>query len=728
MKLNININHTSPIRLTVWEARGSRHTASRILESIRRLPGVGQVRVSPATGTVVVWLHPEAVNRHKLESAIRIKVLKPKRRELQDQNKKSGEPSLKGIGLQVALTGVVVLWLLVRRLVRGVPPKNQRLINLGSVTTIVAGYPILRTGLAPLMRGKKANVDTLISVATFASLLLKESLAGLVVVWLINLGNLLELWTLRRTRRALEEILKVHEEDVWLWCNGAEVKIPIDAVKSGDVLVVHTWERIPVDGITVEGHATVNESVITGESLPAYKIKGASVYAGTIVEEGRILVKAEKVGNETTMARIIGLVEETQAVKAPIQKAADHFSERFIPFLFLLAGLTFYFTRNIQRTLTILVIACPCAAGLSTPTAVSAAIGNAARRGILIKGGAFLEIAGHLNTLIFDKTGTLTLGRPRVTRVLSLTSAYSPEEVLALAASGEVHSHHPLAGAVLRQARVLELPLYPATDYEPVIGLGVRAIINGRRLTIGSHPMMEQYELAHEEETDCEAERMARSGEAVLFVALGEDVIGLIGIADLPREEAVSILQELRGLGCKRIIMLTGDSHESAAHVARILGLTDFQGGTRPDEKMAIIRKLKEEGCRVGMVGDGVNDAPGLALADVGFAIGREGTEVASEVADIVLLGGDLEKVVYTIRLSQRTLQVIRQNFIAAILVNGVGVMLGILGLISPFTASVIHNASTVGVVLNSAKLLGGAARSTRRLGQNTHLNRRDGI
>jgi cation-transporting P-type ATPase C len=347
---------------------------------------------------------------------------------------------------------------------------------LGAGMTIIAGDPFFRGGLRSLSRFLAGDTDTLITVATVASIALRESVTALVVLWLLNLGDLLQAVELRRTRRAIRELLSVGDREAWVILpQGAEVRVPLEEVRPADLVAVYTGEKVPVDGPVEAGQGTVNEAPITGESMPVFRNPGDRVFAGTLVEAGWIHVRAEQVGDATAVGRLIRRVEEARELKAPIETIGDTFSRRFVPASFLLAGLVFVLTRDVRRSVTMLVVACPCAAGLATPTAISATIGNAARRGVLIKGGTSLEAAATLDTVVFDKTGTLTTGRPRVARVVASGPETSPEQLLSLAASGELHSAHPLGLAVVRHTRERELEIPEHEECELLVGRGMRA-------------------------------------------------------------------------------------------------------------------------------------------------------------------------------------------------------------------------------------------------------------
>ena len=481
----------------------------------------------------------------------------------------------------------------------------------------------------------------------------------------------------------------------------------MDQVVPGHLIVVHAGTRIPVDGRIEEGTGTVNEAPITGESMPVMRGTGDQVFKGTVMLAGRIRVRVELVGADTAVGRLIERVEQAQESRAPIQTIGDRFSRRFVPASFALAAIVLLVTGDLRRALTMLLVACPCASGLATPTAVSASIGNGARRGILIKGGRPLEIAAHVDAIVFDKTGTLTTGTPAVAHVIATDhDKYTPEQVLSIAANAELHSEHPLGLAVVGHARDRELVVAVHDECRIFVGRGVHADWEGDRILVGSASLLVEFGVRI---PTAVAQRFARhtaDAETVMYVAHNDEVIGLIGVLDQVRPEAARALADLRSLGVKRLRMLTGDGEEAAAAVARAVGVTEWRSHMLPDQKYEEIQALRSAGYTVAMVGDGINDAPALALADVGIAMGTAGSDVAIEAADIALASDNLRRLGTTIRLSQRTIGIIRQNYTLALGVNAGGVVLGAIGLLNPLLAAVLHNLSTLLVVGNSARLV----------------------
>jgi cation-transporting P-type ATPase C len=708
-----------------WRRRSAGEAARAAAD---RLEGVRRAELRPAARSLVVWFDPARVPMATVVAALeRAAALAPSAPPSPDGRASIPEPqaqapappgggghdhthapeSLRGPVVRLALGGAALGALGLRRLLLGAAPLPAPLALVVGGVSVVVGLPFFRGMLRTVRRRQRLDTDTLVGVATGVSIVMSESVVALVVLWLLTLGELLQGLVLRRTRRAIRALL-TDRGAAWVVVDGTEVRVPVDQLRPGDIVAVYKGDRLPADGVVLQGEGAVNEAPITGESIPVFKQVGATVWAGTLVESGALRFRAERVGTETAVGRLIARVEEAEELRAPIQTLGEAFARRFVPVSFALAAGVFLLTRDARRAMTMLLVACPCAAGLSTPTAVSAAIANGARRGVLIKGGTHLEAAGQIDTVVFDKTGTLTLGQPRVSTVYSLADDLPPEEVLALAASGEFHSKHPLALAVVRHAeeRALEIP--PHEECEIIVGQGVHADLQGDCIFVGSARLLEQFQVPVPREAQELAARLATAGETPLYVGYRDRVVGVLGIADQIRPEAPEALRLLRALGVHRIWMLTGDDPAVAAAVGRQLGIpeADIRARALPETKYALVQELKAAGCRVAMVGDGINDAPALALADVGIAMGTAGSDVAIEAADVALASNDVRQVASVIRLGRQTLAVIRQNYALSIGVNSLGIIAGALGTLNPFVAAVLHNASSLAVVLNSARLM----------------------
>ena len=611
----------------------------------------------------------------------------------------------------MVIGGTALALLGVRRYVFKRPPllgPTGRLVATGA--TVFMGYPFLRGALRSLRSGR-AGTDALVTAATVASLVLRENVVALTVLWLLNIGEYLQDLTLRRTRRAISDLLRGTADTAWIRLAdgpqaGTEVQVPIDTIQIGDDVVIHDHVAIPVDGDVVDGEAVVDQSAITGETLPVSIVAGSTVHAGSVVLRGRLVVRARAVGNETTIGRIISRVEEAQHDRAPIQTVGENFSRRFVPISFIVSAITLAITGDVRRAMTMLLIACPCAVGLATPTAISAAIGNGARRGILIKGGSHLEQAGRVDAIVFDKTGTLTVGRPIVTNIIALHNDWQPEQVLAYAASSELHSRHPLAEAVIRSTEERRIIIPPHEECEVLVGLGMRTWADGRTLLLGSPSLLRSEKVKVSKKAADWVDKLRRQAETPLLLAVDGKLVGLISLRDEVRPEAPDVLKKLRANGIRRVVMLTGDHPDIATAVAGELGIDEWRAEVLPEDKLELVRQLQDEGYVVGMVGDGINDAPALAAANIGIAMGLAGTDVAVETADVALANDDLNRLLDVGDLGGRAVEVIRQNYGMSIAVNAAGLLIGAGGALSPVLAAILHNASSVAVVANSSRLI----------------------
>ena len=697
------------MRVQVEWVRCNSRRAVAVEEAVAKQDGVRAVHAYPRTGSVVVWYSPRRCERSSVLAAISdaahvaaelIPARAPHSSEIRNADV-----------LRMVIGGAALALLGVRRYVFARPPllgPSGRLVATG--VTVFTGYPFLRGAVSSLRSGK-AGTDALVSAATVASLILRENVVALTVLWLLNIGEYLQDLTLRRTRRAISELLRGSQDTGWILLSegteaGTELQVPIDTLQIGDEVVIHDHVAIPVDGEVVDGEAVVNQSAITGENLPVSVTVGARVHAGSVVVRGRLVVRADAVGNQTTIGRIITRVEEAQNDRAPIQTIGENFSRRFVPTSFIVSAITLAITGDVRRAMTMLLIACPCAVGLSTPTAISAAIGNGARRGILIKGGSHLEQAGRVDAIVFDKTGTLTVGRPMVTNIVAMHKDWQPEQVLAYAASSEIHSRHPLAEAVIRSTEERHISIPPHEECEVLVGLGMRTWADGRTLLLGSPGLLRSEKVRVSKKASEWVDKLRREAETPLLLAVDGKLVGLISLRDEVRPEAAEVLTKLRANGIRRIVMLTGDHPDIARVVADELGIDEWRAEVMPEDKLEVVRELQNEGYVVGMVGDGINDAPALAAADIGIAMGLAGTDVAVETADVALANDDLHGLLDVRDLGARAVDVIRENYGMSIAVNAAGLIIGAGGALSPVLAAILHNASSVAVVANSSRLI----------------------
>ncbi|MHB1406294.1 MAG: heavy metal translocating P-type ATPase [Desulfitobacteriaceae bacterium] len=577
-------------------------------------------------------------------------------------------------------------------------------LDLAVVPLILGGGFITWSTLVAIIETRKITAGLLIVFALIGTTYVSEYLAGAIVAFMMVAGEFLEDITLDRTRNAVRELVQLSPDEAWVNRNGEYISIPVEEVTVGEKVLVKPGERIPVDGTILSGQAVIDEASITGESLPVEKTIGAKVFAGTINQSGALELQTEKTGNQTTLGKIIKVVYEAQESKGSTQRTADQFAKYFTPVILGICALVWVFSQDLMRVMSVLVIACPCALVLATPTAVVASIGNAAKRGALIKGGITLEAAGRVTTICLDKTGTLTMGRPQVVEIQPFAS-YTQEEVLSTAALAEKRSEHPLASAVMNEAKRRKLSIPDPQEFSSVFGRGVHCVYEGTTIEVSNRRRLEQ--LADSEVARTFLDAQEEMGRTALLVLKNGEVIGGISIADTLREQAVWAIEEMRKSGIKRIIMLTGDNEKTARSISQQVGITEYKANLFPEEKLEFIRSLQKEGEVVAMVGDGINDAPALTLSDVGIAMGAAGTDVAIESADMALMADDLRMVPFTLGLSRKALKIIKQNiWVFAVCVNLAGITLATSGYLSPIAAAVVHNVASLFVVLNSARML----------------------
>jgi manganese/zinc-transporting P-type ATPase C len=682
--------------------------AAAVEIALRKETGALLVNANPLTGRVLVKWRP-AQKPPKVRSIIRAAIAAgPVTEAVYRRIRGTPDRKLRNLVHKLVLGGIKLGFILVSRLAWGAAggPLAGPILILSVSGTIITGYDFLRA-LYRTVTGRSAiTTGTLIGVATVSSMVLKESVTALIVIWLLNLGEYLEMITLRRTRAAIRDLLATEEEAIWIAVDGIEVSMSTHEVRPGMVAVARTGRKIPVDGVIQSGEGTINEAPITGESMPAIRGAGDPVYAGTVLLAGEIRIRVTGVGADTVVGRLIERVELAQALRPRIQTVGDQFAKKVVPSSFAAAALIFLVTRDPRRALTMLLVACPCAAGLATPMAVSASIGNSARRGILVKGGTHLESMATLDTVAFDKTGTLTDSQPTVSQVIPCANGYTEERVLSLAARAEIHSQHPLAIAIVQRAGLTGGDLQEGAEFELLAGRGVRTKWEEHEVLVGSRRLLDEFEVKIAPETEELFRSRIRQAETKVLVVHQGRLVGVIAIAVQVRPEAGAALGKLRHAGVSRLVMLTGDGDGVARHVASEVGVTEWKARLLPEEKFEAIRKLRATGSHVAMVGDGINDASALAVADVGFAMGAAGSDVAVETADVALASDDLRHIADVMHISRRTMRVVRQNYSLALGVNSIGLCLAAAGRINPIIAALLHNLSTILVVANSSRLI----------------------
>lgn len=572
------------------------------------------------------------------------------------------------------------------------------------IAACIAGYPIFKHALQSL-RFRILGIEALVSVAVIGALFIREFWEAAAVTFLFTFGSYLEARTLEKTRSSLKALFNLAPKAATVIREGIEVQVAPEEVLQGEIVLVRPGEKIPVDGTVQKGSASVNQAAITGESIPISKHKDELVYSGTVIETGYLEVVAEKVGEDTTFSRILAMVEEAQDSKAPTQKFLERFAGYYTPTIIGISILVYLLTQDLVLSLTLLVISCPGALVISAPVSIVAGIGNGAKKGILIKGGDHLEKAGKVEIVAFDKTGTLTVGKPKVTRIKSYRM--SEDELLKLSARAEIQSEHHLARAVIDEAQNRwNDPLVMAEEFSAFTGQGVKAVIDGNIIWIGNRKLLTNNGISIPEEVELDLQQEEMNGQTAILVANSQCVLGVISIADVLREDAYELVNQLKQTGIKKIMMLTGDNHRTAAAVAGRLGIDEFYAELLPESKVNVLRELQQSGHVVAMVGDGINDTPALATADLGIAMGGTGTDVALEAADIVLMSDRLDRLPYVLGLSRATVSNMMQNIYFAVIVVTV-LLIGVL-VKTVFLASgmLIHELSVLLVILNAIRLM----------------------
>ncbi len=562
---------------------------------------------------------------------------------------------------------------------------------------LAGGYPIFRNVIRATLN-RQVISHTLMTLGVIAAIVVGQWATALIVVFFMRVGEYAEQFTAERGRRALKDLTKMAPTMAHVLVDGQEQDVPVGQVRVGDTVVVRPGEQIPIDGQVVSGHATVNQAAITGESMPVEAGAGSTVYAATLASLGSIRVRVTNVGSDTTFGRVIRLVEEAEGNRADVQRIADKFSAYFLPFVVGIAVLSFAIRRDPIATAAVLVVACSCSFALATPIAILASVGAAAKRGLLVKGGKYLETLARADVLLIDKTGTLTLGKPQVTNIIAL-NGLSENELLALAATAERYSEHPLAEAVRVAARERNLPIEEPEHFEAIPGYGVQAKVYGHLVAVGSDRLVPD---AGKSQAVID---LAAEGKTMLYVAYDGEPSGVLAAADTLRPEVPEALAQVRALGITRIELLTGDNERTAKTLADQLGVS-YQANLLPEDKIRIVKEYQAKGHRVVMVGDGVNDAPALAQADVGIAMGAAGTSVAMEAAHVALMREDWLLIPDMFRIAKRTMRVVKTNIAFTCVYNLIGLSLAAVGILPPIFAAAAQSLPDLGILANSSRLL----------------------
>ena len=684
--------------------------ATKIEKSVKQLRGVNWAQVNYASGKILYEYSVGQVERQQVVDRIRRVGYRVEQRDRPRMEKREWLRRYRA-ALSALSAGAILAAGYLLAFLKPEPEYGAGVLFL--ISLLISGWPVARSGYYAL-RTFTLDISVLVTVAGLGAVYLGHWGEAAMVMFLFSLGEALESLTMNRTRRAIQALIEIAPKDALVRRQGREERVLVEDLVVGDRIVIKPGESIPMDGQVEKGMSDIDQSPITGESNPVCREPGQKVFAGTINLSGALEVQVTRLSKDTTLSRILVLVKEAQAKKAPSQQLAEKFGRYYTPIIVGLAALTAGlgpfltgrpFPQMLYLALTLLVVSCPCALVISTPVAIVSAIGHAARTGVLIKGGAFLEAAGRLQALAFDKTGTITWGKPEVKDLIPLREGYDPARLAGVAASLEQRSEHPLAEAVVAKARELRVELKEVDQFLAVPGRGVRGKLEGVFHYAGNLAFWQENQQPVPPEIIERIHALESEGKTVSLVGTEDSILGLIALADRLREQAPAAIADLRRQGIKKLILLTGDNPTTAAAIARQAGMDEFRAGLLPQEKVRVVHHLLGQYKTVGMVGDGINDAPALAASSVGIAMGSAGTDVALETADIALMGDDLSRLGYTITLSRKALRIIRQNLVISFLAIGLLISLTFLGILNLTLAIIGHEGSALLVIANAMRL-----------------------
>ncbi|BCD06638.1 TPA: copper-translocating P-type ATPase [Bacillus cereus] len=712
--------------------------ANRVEKRLNKLEGVNGATVNFALESATVDFNPDEIHVNEMKSAItklgyKLEVKSDEQDGSTDHRLQEIERQKKKFIISFILS-FPLLWAMVSHfsftsfiyLPDMLMNPWVQLALATPVQFIIGGQ--FYVGAYKALRNKSANMDVLVALGTSAAYFYSVYLSiksigssehmtdlyfetSAVLITLIILGKLFEAKAKGRSSEAIKKLMGLQAKTATVVRDGTEMKILIEEVVAGDIVYVKPGEKIPVDGEIVEGKSAIDESMLTGESIPVDKTIGDVVIGSTMNKNGFLKVKATKVGRDTALAQIIKVVEEAQGSKAPIQRVADQISGIFVPVVVVIAIITFAvwmifvtpgdFGGALEKMIAVLVIACPCALGLATPTSIMAGSGRSAEYGILFKGGEHLEATHRLDTVILDKTGTVTNGKPVLTDVI-VADGFNEEEILRLVGAAEKNSEHPLAEAIVEGIKEKKIDIPSSETFEAIPGFGIESVVEGKQLLIGTRRLMKKFDI-NIEEVSKSMEELEREGKTAMLIAINKEYAGIVAVADTVKDTSKAAITRLKKMGLD-VVMITGDNTQTAQAIAGQVGIEHVIAEVLPEGKAEEVKKLQEQGKKVAMVGDGINDAPALATADIGMAIGT-GTDVAMEAADITLIRGDLNSIADAIFMSKMTIRNIKQNLFWALAYNGLGIPIAAFGFLAPWVAGAAMAFSSVSVVLNALRL-----------------------
>ncbi len=712
------------MRLRVRSLRYAETSCIAMENHLRLVRGVKSAETRLATGSVIIWFTPSLLGARQILAEVAGQIhasqKKDNKRKLKTEKKplqslatcsscescdRGEERTFSSKARRVMFLTGIMAWSLARSWLFRLPLLQTPFSFLG-LAAIASTIPLTKEAVQDTLEKRKLSVKPFLAAGALATIGLGEAFSALQILWIYNVAELTEDYVARRSRQAIKDILQVAPQNAWVMVNGIEMETAVADIRPRDIVVVHTGEKIAVDGIVEKGEALVDEASINGRAEAMHRTKGDKVFAGTLVNQGTLFIQTVKTGEDTYLANIMKMVEDSMAQKAPVEQKADELAGRLLRIGLTATVLTFVVTADPLRALTVmLVMSCPCATVLAASSAITASLANAARHSVLIKGGLYLEMVGKTEIYCLDKTGTLTTEDPQVISVIGRTPSLDEEKILALAATAESHNQHPMAKAIVAAAKERNLAISPNAVCEFRPGRGVSCSVAGRdQILVGNLKYME------EQKVDVSwfnnrASKEKERGHTVVYVTRNGKVQGMIGVANPVRPEAVQVLRSLKDDGVREIHLVSGDTTDVARTMMRVFPFDRVEGDFMPEEKADYVKELSEY-YPVAMVGDGVNDALALAHADIGIAMGAAGAEVALEAADIALADSNLEGLIMVRNLSHRTMKVIDQNHYFAVTTDLLGAALGIAGMLSPIMAGMIHIFHTGGILVNSSLLL----------------------
>ncbi len=690
--------------------------AGKFENNVKQLPGVQDAKVNFGASKISVYGNTTIEELEKAGAFENLKVApeKAQREATADSNKEEKEPFYKKHSTLLNAALLIAFGYL-SLIVNG----EENLITslLFAASIVIGGFSLFKAGFKNLMRFE-FDMKTLMTVAIIGAAVIGEWAEGAIVVILFAISEALERFSMDRARQSIRSLMDIAPKEALVRRNGHEMMIHVDDIALGDIMIVKPGQKIAMDGVVVSGYSAVNQAAITGESVPVEKKVDDDVFAGTLNEEGLLEVKVTKLVDDTTIAKIIHLVEEAQGERAPSQAFVDKFARYYTPIIMIVAALVavipplFFggdWTTWIYQGLSVLVVGCPCALVISTPISIVSAIGNAAKKGVLIKGGVYLEEMGALKAVAFDKTGTLTKGVPVVTDFNVLNKAANEKELLSIITALEYRSQHPLASAIMRKAEESNISYSDimVEDFSSITGKGIKGSVNGTTYYIGNPKLFKELQTVHFiPDQEQLVSSLQNQGKTAMIVGTEKDILAVIAVADEVRDSSMGVIQKLHQLGIKKTIMLTGDNKGTATAIAGSVGVSDVQAELLPQDKLDFIKQLRSEYGNVAMVGDGINDAPALAASTVGIAMGGAGTDTALETADVALMGDDLRKLPFAIKLSRNALSIIKQNITFALAIKLIALLLVIPGWLTLWIAILSDMGATLLVALNGLRLM----------------------